>query len=174
MKRADLEHILRASKALTGETEFIVIGSQSILGRFPDAPRELRQSMEADLYPRFRPELAALIEGTLGELSIFEETHGYRADGVSPDTAVLPIGWEERLIRLETPNTEGAIGWCLDPVDLAFSKLAAGRAKDLDFVGAMLHLKLIRRSALVTLIAGVGGSTLRGRLTEALALSQRR
>src|SRR5579862_395822 len=81
MKRADLEHILRASKALTGEIEFIVIGSQSILGRFPDAPRELRQSMEADLYPRFRPELAALIEGSLGELSTFETTHGYRADG---------------------------------------------------------------------------------------------
>ena len=93
MKRADLEHILRASKALTGEIEFIVIGSQSILGRFPDAPRELRQSMEADLYPRFRPELAALIEGSLGELSTFETTHGYRADGVGPETAVLPIGW---------------------------------------------------------------------------------
>ena len=38
MKRSDLEHILRASKSVTGETEFIVIGSQAILGRFPDAP----------------------------------------------------------------------------------------------------------------------------------------
>jgi hypothetical protein len=34
MKRVDLEHILRASKALTGETEFIIIGSQSILVPF--------------------------------------------------------------------------------------------------------------------------------------------
>jgi len=53
MKRSDLEHILRASKGVTDETEFIVIGSQAILGRFPDAPRVLRQSMEADLYPRY-------------------------------------------------------------------------------------------------------------------------
>jgi hypothetical protein len=47
MKRADLEHILRACRSVTGETEFVVIGSQAILGRFPDAPRVLRQSMEA-------------------------------------------------------------------------------------------------------------------------------
>ena len=61
MKRSELEHILRASKGTTDETEFIVIGSQSILGRFPDAPRKLRQSMEADLYPKFRPEPGAQI-----------------------------------------------------------------------------------------------------------------
>ena len=41
MSRADLEHILRACKGTTGETEFIVIGSQAILGRYPDAPRAL-------------------------------------------------------------------------------------------------------------------------------------
>ena len=50
MKRSDLEHILRASNGVTGETEFIVIGSQAILGPFPDAPRVLRESLEADLY----------------------------------------------------------------------------------------------------------------------------
>ena len=78
MKRSDLEHILRASKDVTGETEFIVIGSQAILGRFPDAPRALRQSMEADLYPRYRPESSDLIEGSLGELSPFHQTFGTR------------------------------------------------------------------------------------------------
>jgi hypothetical protein len=50
MKRSDLEHILRESEGTTSETAFIVIGSQAILGAFPDAPRVLRQSMEADLY----------------------------------------------------------------------------------------------------------------------------
>jgi hypothetical protein len=62
MKRSELEHILRAAKGATGETEFIVISSQAILGRFPDAPRELRQSMEADLYPKFKPDLSLAIE----------------------------------------------------------------------------------------------------------------
>ena len=94
MKRSDLEHILRPSKGVTGEAEFIVIGSQAILGPFPDAPRVLRESMEADLYPRHRPELAAAIEGSLGRYSHFDQTFGYFADGVAPDTATLPKGWE--------------------------------------------------------------------------------
>ncbi len=93
MKRSDLEHILRASKGVTGETEFIVIGSQAILGPFPDAPRALRQSMEANLYPRYRPDMAELIEGSLGRYSQFDQTIGYWADGVSPETATLPVGW---------------------------------------------------------------------------------
>ncbi len=131
MKRSDLEHILRASKGVTGETEFIVIGSQAILGRFPDTPLVLRQSMEAALYPRYRPELAELIEGSLGELSPFHQSFGYHADGVSSNTAILPRGWEQRLTSLSNENTGGAIGWCLDPHDLAISKLAARREKDL-------------------------------------------
>lgn len=65
MKRQELEHIVRVAAAITGETEFIIIGSQSILGKFPDAPRSLRQSMEADIYPKARPELAELISGSI-------------------------------------------------------------------------------------------------------------
>src|SRR6266508_6557476 len=136
MKRSDLEHILRASEDATGEKEFIVIGSQSILASSPDAPRELRQSMEADLYPRFKQELASIIEGTLGRYSQFDETFGYYADGVGPETATLPPGWEQRLIAITNENTRGAVGWCLEPHDLAISKLAARREKDLSFVSA--------------------------------------
>ncbi len=110
MNRAELEHILRASKGTTGESEFIIIGSQSVLGKHPDAPRELRQSMELDIYPRLRPELSREIERSLGELSRFSETYGYFADGVSPDTAVLPAGWEERLTAVCNENTSGATG----------------------------------------------------------------
>ena len=42
-ERQEFEHIVRVAAAITGETEFIIIGSQSILGKFPDAPRSLRQ-----------------------------------------------------------------------------------------------------------------------------------
>lgn len=170
MKRSDLEHILRASKGVTGETEFIVIGSQSILGPWPDAPSALRQSMEADLYPRFRPELSELIEGSLGELSPFHQTFGYRADGVSPDTASLPPGWEERLVRLTNENTDGAVGWCLETHDLAFSKLAARREKDLAFVKELFGHKMARPSRLRRLIASVLDESLRDRLNEALTI----
>jgi hypothetical protein len=173
MKRADLEHILRASRNVTGESEFIVIGSQSILGRHPDVPKELLESLEADLYPRFRPELADQIEGSLGRYSQFDQTFGYFADGVSPTTAVLPEGWEQRLIRLCNENTGGAIGWCLEPHDLVFSKLAARREKDLKFVRALLHHRLARPSRLSELITAVADPELRGRLAEALAVCLR-
>lgn len=174
MKRADLEHILRASKGVTGETEFVVVGSQAILGRFPDAPRELRQSMEADLYPKFKPGLAVEIEGSLGRYSQFDQTFGYHADSVSPETATLPEGWEQRLIAVSNENTDGATGWCLEPHDLAFSKLAARREKDLAFVAALLRFKLIRPSQLESLIQSVADTTLRDRLTESLALCGKR
>ncbi len=174
MKRSDLEHILRASKSVTGETDFIVIGSQSILGRFPDAPRELRQSIEADLYPRFKPELAEKIEGNLGRYSQFDMTFGYHADGVGPETATLPDGWEGRLIRLSNENTGGAIGWCLEPHDLAFSKLAARREKDLTFVSSLLRFKMVRRSRVSGLIASVKDPALRNQLAEALELCRSR
>jgi hypothetical protein len=174
MKRSDLEHILRASKGVTGETEFIVIGSQAILGPCPDAPRVLRKSMEADLYPRYRPELSDLIEGSLGRYSHFDQTFGYWADGVSPDTATLPQGWEQRLTPVSNENTGGAIGWCLDPHDLAISKLAARREKDLEYVAALLRLKMVRLIRLKKLIQTLEDSKLREKIGEALDLCRHR
>ena len=56
MNRAALEHILRAAAAIVSEREFIVIGSQAILGQYPDAPESLLMSIEADVYPRYAPE----------------------------------------------------------------------------------------------------------------------
>lgn len=63
MNRTELEHIIRASCAITGESEIVIIGSQSILGQFPNGPRELLASTEADVFPRRRPDLAINIHG---------------------------------------------------------------------------------------------------------------
>lgn len=174
MKRADLEHILRASKGATGETEFIIVGSQSILGRHPDAPRVLRQSMELDIYPRERPDLSPEIEGSLGRYSLFDTTFGYHADGVGPETATLPAGWESRLVPVCNDNTGGAIRWCLDPHDLAYAKLAARREKDLAYVAALIRHKLVRPSQVEKLIASALDATLRDRLLEAWAICRQR
>ena len=57
MTRAALEHILRAAAAIANEREFIVIGSQAVLGQFPEAPQALLVSIEADVYPRYAPEI---------------------------------------------------------------------------------------------------------------------
>jgi len=56
MTRSQLEHLIRASGAIADDDELIIVGSQSILARFPQAPATLRVSMESDLYPRNKPE----------------------------------------------------------------------------------------------------------------------
>lgn len=152
MNRSELEHILRAASAVTHEKEFIVIGSQSILGKVPDAPRSLRVSEEADLYPKHKPDLSIEVDGALGELSDFHQKHGYYAHGVGPETAVLPKDWETRLVKVQNENTNEAIGWCLDPHDLAFSKLNAGRPKDIAFVQKLLRHKIIKSVILKRLL----------------------
>ena len=73
MNRAALEHILRAASAIANEREFVVIGSQAVLGQFPEAPDALLTSIEADLYPRHAPEKSDLIDGAIGELSAFHQ-----------------------------------------------------------------------------------------------------
>jgi hypothetical protein len=76
MQRAQLEHIIRAAAAITGTHEFVIIGSQAILGAFPDAPAELLISIEADLFTLRNPADADLIDGSIGEGSPFHQTFG--------------------------------------------------------------------------------------------------
>jgi hypothetical protein len=148
MTREQLEHLIRAAAAVTDESEIVVIGSQSILGAMPEAPAPLVRSIEADLFPLHRPDLADLIDGALGEDSEFHQTFGYYAQGVGPETAVLPTAWRERVVKVQGPGTRMAIAYCLDPGDLAASKLVASREKDLEFVRALLQLRLISAALL--------------------------
>ncbi|MDP9122050.1 MAG: hypothetical protein M3O15_11920 [Acidobacteriota bacterium] len=134
MTRGQLEHLLRAAANIADDNEIVVIGSQAILGQFPDPPASMRISVEADLFPLNHPERADLIDGTIGELSPFHETFGYYAQGVSEETAHLPQGWKERLVPIQNENTRGAKGLCLEVHDLLVSKAIAGREKDLAFL----------------------------------------
>ena len=118
MQRSQLEHLIRAAGEITNQYEFVVISSQSIVGAMERPPLECMVSMEADIYPLQAPELADLIDGSIGELSVFHEHFGYDAQGVSPQTAHLPRGWKERLIRLQTAETNYRVAYCLDPMGI--------------------------------------------------------
>jgi hypothetical protein len=142
MTRAQLEHILRASAGITGADQFVVVGSQAVLGQFPNAPQELLISAEADVFTFRSHEDADLIDGSIGEGSPFHKTFGYYAHGVGEETAALPTGWKGRLIRVKTPNTGEATGLCLEVHDLAVCKLVAGREKDLTFISSLLQHRL--------------------------------
>jgi hypothetical protein len=153
MNRSQLEHVIRASAAISGDDEIVVIGSQAILGQFPSPPPELCVSVEADVYPKNKPEHADLIDGSIGELSPFHSTFGYYAQGVAPETAILPAGWESRLVPVRSAATHGATGWCLEVHDLVLSKYAAGREKDLEFAAAAARHALVDRDELLRRLA---------------------
>src|SRR6059036_2500785 len=153
MQRPQLEHIIRAAAAITGAQEFIIIGSQAVLGQFPDAPAELLASIEADVLTLRNPADADLIDGSIGEGSPFHQTFGYYAHGVAVDAAVLPAGWQERLVPVRNPNTGGGTGLCLEIHDLAVSKLIAGREKDTDFVRGLFRYKLARSEIVLERLA---------------------
>lgn len=157
MKRSELEHLIRAAGSIANDTEIVVIGSQSVLGQFPAAPPDLLVSSEADVYPRHRPDRADLVDGSIGEGSAFHATFGYYAQGVGPETAVLPTGWQGRLVRVENANTRGIVGLCLEVHDLAVSKYVAGRPKDRDFTRALVRHGMIDHA---TLLARVEATTL--------------
>jgi hypothetical protein len=161
MTREQLEHLIRAAAVIADDDEIVVIGSQAILGQFPEAPEPMRVSVEADLFPKNHPERADVLEGSIGELSPFHETFGYYAQGVGEETARLPQGWEDRLVVIQNENTRGARGLCLEVHDLLVSKTIAGREKDLAFlrVAAEHHMAdpeiLLRRLATVAIEPGI-------------------
>lgn len=153
MDRDQLEHLIRAAAQVTNEYEFIIVGSQSILGPVPNPPQEFKASMEADMYPLGAPEKADLLDGNIGEGSWFHTTHKIYAQGVGPETAVLPSGWKDRLYKIQTAQTDLRIGYCLDVLDLFLSKAWAGREKDREFCIALLRHGYVYPDAAVHRVA---------------------
>ena len=160
MNRAQFEHAVRAAAAVAGEHEVIVIGSQAIHAWIEEEiPEAAMRSVEADI--ALREDLdgrkADLIDGSIGEASLFQETFGFYAHGVSVTTALLPRGWEQRLVRFATPATAGVVAWCLSPEDLWVAKALAGRPKDFELCRALLHRGVVRRDRLAELIGETEG-----------------
>lgn len=154
MRRDQLEHLIRAAGAISGSRRVIVIGSQAILGQYPvGAPPRATLSMEADLLPIETPEMADMLTGSLGELSPFHDTFGYYGEGVSLETATLPTDWQDRLVAIDNPNTNGYVGLCLELHDLLLSKYFAGRDKDHEFCRAVVEAALADRDTLFERLA---------------------
>lgn len=164
MRREDFEHVIAAAANITDEDDFVVIGSQAILGSHPAAPEAMLRSLEVDLYPLRSPELADAIDGALGDGSQFHRTFGYYAHGVGPETAKAPSGWERRLVQVVVPARMGSkrspVAWCLEVHDLVLSKCAAGRDRDWEFAAEALRAALVQGDVLLARVADlpVGGT----------------
>jgi hypothetical protein len=170
MRRAQLEHLIRAAADIADDDEIFVIGSQSVLGQHPNAPEELCVSNEADVYPKNHPERWDVIDGSIGELSPFHETFGYYAQGVEEGTAILPNDWQRRLFAINNANTRGATGYCLEIHDLVVSKYVAHREKDRRFIRAAIRHRLVERATLEARLRETPiDASLRERIEQAIA-----
>ena len=141
---------------VTGLNEFVVIGSQAILGSHEKPPESMLQSLEVDIYPLRDPGSADMIDGALGDGSQFHAAYGYYAHGVGPETAKAPSGWQERLVKRDVPRRPGSDGtivaWCLEVHDLVLSKCAAGRERDWQYAREALRAQIVDPHVLLTRI----------------------
>jgi len=150
LKRAQFEHAVRAAGAILGVDEVLVIGSQAIHGTLAPPFPEAERSIEVDIASlgEDAAQKADLLDGSIGELSMFQATFGYYAQGVVPETAVLPSGWRDRLVPYRSASTNGVTALCLEAHDLWISKAVAGREKDRAFCRAMFTHDLVNRDVL--------------------------
>lgn len=143
MNLEQLKHAIRAACDISDDHELYVFGSQAILAQFPDADAKLRRSIEVDVCPVNKPEKVDRIDGALGEMSSFHQTHGFYVHGVDIESAALPEGWQGRTISVQDYIENEKRGYCVEAHDLAISKLIAFRHKDIEFVRTLILEKMI-------------------------------
>lgn len=158
MNRDQFDHAVRAAAAVVRVPEVLVIGSQAVHASIEaNVPEAAMRSVEADIVIPGDVDgaQADLVDASIGEASTFHETFGFYAQGVSIDSAVLADGWQDRLVRYETPATNGVVAWCLSLEDLFVSKAIAGRPKDLEFCRSILELEAVDVEAIRKLLTNV-------------------
>ena len=151
MKKQQVDHVLRAAGRITGEKQFVIIGSQSLHGKYPDLADAIVRSAEVDLIASSKPDRTEFLN-EIGVDSPFHQQFGYYADPVDATTATLPRGWRNRLVHLPPGDTEGVMGLCLDPHDLAIAKYVARREKDIVFTRELARQGLVFRDRLLALL----------------------
>jgi hypothetical protein len=169
MNRSQFAHTVRAAAAVLGVNKVLVIGSQaahaSLRGLFP----AIHRSIETDI--AFLDDedgrMADLVDGSIGEASLFQETHGYYAQGVEPKTAILPTGWKRRLVPFSSAETGGVTAYCLELHDLWISKAMAGRPKDREFCAELIQRRCVDVQTLEVRLRKV-----KGQLPEKIAVAR--
>ena len=143
---------MRAVATVFKTDKVFIIGSQSILLAWPNAPSLMRTSPEIDLYPENAkdweaeekrkhpdesPEASEQIDALFGSGSQFHQTHGFYIDGVDENTAKLPTGWRARAVTRQIDvGGRAVIAIAPCPEDLIVSKLARLDDKDKAFIEA--------------------------------------
>lgn len=148
MRLEDLRRLFSAARELCGETDWVVLGSLSVLGYEGTVPARMAASIDVDAFTRNDPERVFELEGSLGQGSPFEIEHGYYLDPISPRVATLPADWEARLVRRQVDPE--LVVWFLEPNDAAVSKYARLEPRDREWIrpglrAAVLSLPILER-----------------------------
>jgi hypothetical protein len=127
--------LLAEARRLCGHSEYVVVGSLSVLGVSDVAviPADMTMSIDADCYTLKDPGRALDLQGAIGEGSPYHHAHGIYLDPVNPMLPTLPDGWEARLIEVAK---DGVVALFLEPHDAAVSKLARSEERDIRWVSA--------------------------------------
>ena len=151
MKKHQLDHILRAAGDITGQKQFVIVGSQALHGKYPDVADAIMMSAEVDLFAPKKPAATELLN-EIGVDSPFHATYGFYADPIDEATATLSKGWKSRLVNLPAGDTGGVRGLCLEPHDLAIAKYVARRDKERVFTSELVRRRLVDREKLLALV----------------------
>ncbi len=172
MNRSQFAHTVRAAGAILGVNDVLIIGSQAVHASLATTFPAVNRSIETDIASLEDDEdgrLADLIDGSIGEASVFQATFGYYAQGVElKETAILPDGWRTRLVPFSSQETNGVTAHCLELHDLWISKAMAGRPKDREFCDELLQRKCVNVDTLTERLKQVAGQS-----KEKIAVAQR-
>ncbi|MGH7601241.1 MAG: hypothetical protein ACREOI_33200, partial [bacterium] len=143
MTLEQFDHICRAAAAVAGVQQVYVFGANAIIPW-------LAQVQHTIPLPNFVPsreldisagdeKLDTLIDGSIGELSSFDQTFSVYAHGVNLAAFQAPANWRQRTGKRIEP-VSGIEIIVPHPHDLIISKLSVGRPKDFDFAVSVARL----------------------------------
>ncbi len=154
MRLSQFFHIARASCAVADVEYVAVFGSNAILPWLNDLDiRDMREfinpahvSRELDLCIGDGKDdsLNTLVDGTIGELSQFDETFGvYAHPNPTEGLFQAPCSWQKR-IRIEKEPVSGVKIIVPHYLDLTVSKIIVGRPKDTEFALSVIRIFKVR------------------------------
>lgn len=154
MDKETFEEIIIETAKLSGSDMITVVGSQALHAVFESLPDIAILSNEVDVLFDKR-DIAEKVDLELGEHSEFHAKWFCYVHALDPCADLpFPLGWRSNAISKQI-NREGISTECLfmAPEDLCASKLAVGRAKDLEFVANLVERALIETAAIRERIA---------------------
>ena len=119
MNRAQVEHVVKAAGVIANDKKVMIVGSTAIYGSVGFFDCNFSQTKEVDIvFFAKNKEKALAVDGAIGELSQFHNTHDYYGHGIDFKNVVLPSGWQKRLKILYSENMGHVKGYCISAEDL--------------------------------------------------------